>query len=244
MRTITFKTTFKIISKWFRRMLYALGIAFFLMLMLSFTDLPFWGVYHLANTHSEKRFKPDYIVVMSGNGVPSPSALMRTYYAWKVSKKFPKATIVIACTEKVYDNGIQDSTAILMVEELKTRGVSNPIIFEKEGTNTRSQALKTAQLIGTEHHKLLIVTSPEHVYRAVSSFEKVGFQQVRGCPSFEKDVQIPLSFDADSLGGSVLVPDVGNNEKVRYKFWMYWIYQIKLLREYTAIAYYKLQGWV
>ena len=91
---------------------------------------------------------------------------------------------------------------------------------------------------------ILLVTSPEHLYRAVLCFKKVGFLKVDGLPAFEKDIETDLSFNSGLLGGKRYVPDVGDNVILRYKFWNYLEYELELLREYVAICYYWLMGWI
>jgi len=91
---------------------------------------------------------------------------------------------------------------------------------------------------------ILLVTSPEHLYRAVLTFKKAGFLKVDGLPAFEKDIETDLSFNSGLLGGKRYVPDVGDNVVLRYKFWNYLEYELELLREYVAIGYYWLMGWL
>ncbi len=91
---------------------------------------------------------------------------------------------------------------------------------------------------------LLIVTSPEHLYRAMLTFKKAGFLKVDGVPAFEKTIEADLSFDSRKLGAKTWVPDVGRNITIRYQFWLHMEYELLVLREYFALAYYKLQGWI
>ncbi len=221
--------------------IYGLGILMLTMLILSFTTIPFWERYRLATSHSNIDFTPDYIVVMGGAGVPGYSSLMRTYYAAEASRLFPEASIIIASPSSPEQ---VDSTGIKMAEELRLRKVEQNILYETKGTNTRSQALYISQMLQPEKDKLLIVSSPEHIFRAASSFEKVGFLKVGGFPAFEKRLNASLKFDTEQIGGKAFVPDVGDNQQIRYQFWNHASYQIKLLREYTAILYYKLNGWI
>ena len=91
---------------------------------------------------------------------------------------------------------------------------------------------------------ILLVTSPEHLYRSVLTFKKAGFLKVDGIPAFEKDIETDLSFRAGLLGGKSYVPDVGGNVVLRYKFWNYLEYELEIIREYVAIGYYWLMGWI
>jgi len=217
------------------------GVLFFAMLAISFTSLPYWGIYRLAIV--EFSFTPDLIVVMGGSGVPSQTALMRTYHTANLAKAFPQSSIIIALP----DENLQDSTSHLqkMKNELRMRLVVNPIFFEPNGTNTRAQALEIKKQMKNQlNKKVVIVSSPEHIYRATQTFKKIGFTNVGGYPAFEEDLNLSLDFDADELGGIQFVPDVGKHTQLRYQFWNHLIYEIKLLREYVAIVYYKLEGWM
>jgi len=107
---------------------------------------------------------------------------------------------------------------------------------------TRHASLDSSHV--TRHVSLLIVTSPEHLYRAVLTFRKAGFLKVDGVPAFEKTIESNLNFNARKLGARGWVPDVGRNITIRYEFWVHLEYELLVLREYMALAYYKLQGWI
>jgi uncharacterized SAM-binding protein YcdF (DUF218 family) len=91
---------------------------------------------------------------------------------------------------------------------------------------------------------MVIVTSPEHVYRSVLSFRKVGVENVTGQPASEVMLETDLRIRSKKLGGKTVVPDVGNSISIRYKFWDYLKYEIIVAREYMAIAYYWMSGWI
>ena len=150
---------------------------------------------------------------------------------------------------------------------MELRGISpERIMFEDSGTNTRAEAINIFKVISNIEYRmsniernktssqnvshvtcnssLLIVTSPEHLYRAVLTFKKAGFARVDGVPAFEKTIEADLSFNARKLGARNWVPDVGENITMRYQFWLHMEYEFLILREYFALAYYKLQGWI
>ena len=136
-----------------------------------------------------------------------------------------------------------------MRDELLLRGVApERILLEDSGTNTRAQALMVQELVSkyeirnTSH--LLLITSPEHLYRAVLTFEKVGLKHVDGLPAFENDVESDISFSARRLGGRKWIPDVGDSITLRYQFWTQLHYELLIVREWLAIAYYWVNGWV
>jgi uncharacterized SAM-binding protein YcdF (DUF218 family) len=229
------------VYSWLKTMMVGLGLLFSAMLILSFTTWPYWGIYDLAMAESEYEFTPDYIVVMGGSGVPSKSALIRMYHAADLAKAFPKAKVIIALPDSALS---EDGALMKMKNELSLRKANNSVFFENKGTNTRSQALNIKEMLERDNYKLLIVSAPEHLYRSILSFRKVGFQTVGGHPAFENDLQVSLEYQSKQLGGKHFIPDVGSNQQVRYQFWNHLQYEIVLLREYTAILYYKLNGWI
>lgn len=217
------------------------GIWFLIMVILSFTSLPFWMYYNLSYTSDKLNQAPNYIVVMSGSGIPSESGLMRTYKAAEVASEFPLSKVIIAMPGDISNS---TSSCYLMKKELMMRGVeADRIGFENHGTNTRSQAVGVGALIEKKSN-VLIVTSPEHVFRTVKSFKRVGFEKVSSQAAFDQPVEASFLFNDDELGGNTMVPEIGENTKVRYQFWVHFKYQIIVYREYCALAYYWLKDWV
>ncbi|MBN2669209.1 MAG: YdcF family protein [Bacteroidales bacterium] len=219
-----------------------LGVVMLMAIIISFTTLPFWGIYHLG-TQDNKPIEPDYIIVMGGSAVPSSTALMRTYYAAKLSENYPKAKIILTLP---VDSSLlikADNPLRLMHQELINRGVKTQVYYEPKGTNTRSQAMNIAKMISS-NKAVSIISEPVHIYRSVRTFRKLGFETINGIPTFESDIQSPLSYNSESLGGRQIAPDVGENIQLRYQFWNHLQYEIILLREYIAICYYKLNAWI
>ncbi|RIH64767.1 YdcF family protein [Mariniphaga sediminis] len=218
------------------------GIIFLTALLLAFTTLPFWGIHWLGTSKSGLKGEPATIILLGGGGMPSESNLMRSWHAGKAAKSFPGSKVVIAMPGNIADSL---STPLLMKKELMLRG-TNPhqILFENEGTNTRSQALQCAKLLDTSK-SILLVTSPEHTRRAVLSFQKTGFKKVNALPAFENATEADLSFKDDELGGrKTAVPDVGQSIQMRYQVWNHLKYEIIFAREMLALAYYKVRGWI
>jgi len=217
------------------------SIFFTIFIFLSFTTAPFWMYYYLGVSANKLKQSPDYIVVLGGGGMPSETGLMRTFYAKSASVKYPKAKIIIALPGDSIDT---TSAVFLMKKELVERGISaNKISFETKGTNTRSQALEIAKILSSDKN-ILIISSPEHMYRSVKTFVKAGLKNTGGEPAFEKAIEANLDFNDDELGGNSVVPNVGNNTQLRYQFWNHMKYQIIVYREYFAITYYKLRAWI
>ena len=218
-----------------------LGVFFLIMIILSFTTLPFWMYFHLGSSTNTFTDNPDYIVVLGGGGIPSESGLMRTYKTAQVSKKYPDAEIIIALPG---DTAEPTSSINLMRHDIIVKGVDSlKIILEPNGLNTRMQALQILKLINPQSN-IIIVTSPEHMFRATNVFKTVGMKNTQGESAFEQAIESALLYDDDELGGNKYILDIGNNTQLRYQFWNHFKYQITVYREYIAIAYYKLKGWI
>jgi len=239
---INIKSIIEKAQKGFRILIYGFGLVFLLLLIISFTSLPYWGIYHLGISGAKNNFKPDYLVIMGGSGMPSQTALIRTYHAAQFLKSQPNIPVIIALPDDV---STESSHLKKMENELRIRGVESSVSFENKGTNTRAQALLIKELLnGNTDAKLLIVSSPEHIYRTVKCFKKIGFGKVAALPAFEKDLEPSLMFNSKALGGKGYILDVGESNQLRYQFWNHLKYEITLIREYSAILYYKLQGWI
>jgi uncharacterized SAM-binding protein YcdF (DUF218 family) len=223
------------------------GAIFIVFFLLAFTSAPFWIWYGLGTAKAGITTEPGYIVLLGGSGIPSETGLMRCWYTAEAAKQFPFAKVIVALPGDTADSL---SSVNRMKTELILRGVARErILIEDSGTNTRAQALRilamTPPFMGRgPGGGVLLVTSPEHLYRAVLTFEKAGFQNVSGIPAFESDVESDFSFSARKLGGRKWVPDVGENITLRYRFWTQLHYEILILREYMAIAYYRVMGWI
>lgn len=127
-----------------------MGVLGFLMLVLSFTDLPYHAYHALGISAKPLSRKPDVIVILGGSGMPSPDGLIRTYYGAYAAIKFPTARIVIAHPKNQYDK-VTFYQLNLMRRELKFKGVDTTrILYEPEGFNTHSQAINTAALISSK----------------------------------------------------------------------------------------------
>jgi uncharacterized SAM-binding protein YcdF (DUF218 family) len=237
----------KIISdlvKALRILLITIGILFLLVIFLAFTSLPFWARYNLGKSEAFVPKSTQSILVMGAGGFPSETLLLRLWYTAELAKEFPEAKIIITTPGDTLD---PKSTICQMENELIHTGIrTDRIIIECEGLNTRDQALSTFKLYsdGKFNEPLVIVSSTEHIYRSVLSFEKVGFKKVSGKPAMEVMLETDLKIKDKKLGGNQAVPDVGNSISLRYKFWDYLKYEITVAREYMAIAYYWLRGWI
>jgi len=229
----------------FRAMFVAFGILFLVFLILSFTSLPYWGYYWLGTSKSQIAKKPDYIILLGGGGMPSESSLMRIFFVHRAAVESPESRIVISIPGDPTDSL---STARKVAAELISKGIAPArLLYEQTATNTRSEAIQL-QYFNKEKltdKAILLVTSPEHTRRAVLVFKKAGFTNVSALPTFENAIEANLFFDDKKLGGTkTLVPDIGGNTEVRYQFWNHLKYEILIVRELTALGYYKLRGWI
>jgi uncharacterized SAM-binding protein YcdF (DUF218 family) len=232
------------LAKALRMVLIVLGVLFLLIVILALTSLPFWARYNLGKSEAFVPGNTQSILVMGGGGFPSESVLMRLWYTKELARRFPEAKVIIATPGDTLN---PESTVCQMEGYLVASGVrTERIIIESEGLNTRYQAMRAYKFFqeGLFQEPLVVVSSPEHIYRTVLSFEKVGFKQVSGRPAMEAMLETDLKLRNKKLGGNENVPDVGNSISIRYKFWDYLKYEITVAREYFAIAYYKLKGWI
>ncbi len=232
----------KVFLKFARYCCITFGIVLLLAIAFAFTSGPFWLYYWLGTSKSQFTTEPESIVLLGGSGMPGKSNLIRCWYTGKAAAAFPATPVLIAMPGDTCDSL---STPRRMEEELLLRNVQQEcILFENEGTNTRAQALYCSKIIDPSR-TVLIVTSPEHMRRAVLAFQKAGFENVQALPAFENDIEADLSFDDDLLGKeSLIVPDVGESISLRYQLWNHLTYEIMVARELAALAYYKLRGWI
>ncbi|MCF8360426.1 MAG: YdcF family protein [Prolixibacteraceae bacterium] len=233
-----------IVVKAFRIFLVSAGILMIIFLVLAFTSAPFWMRYNLGKSKAWVPDSTQTLLLMGGGGYPSESILMRLHYTVKLAKEFPGSSVVIAIPGDTLNSS---STTCKVKQALIERGVDSVnIILEPVGLNTRHQALMAWDLYrqGKFEQPLVLITSPEHLYRAVLTFRKAGFDDVTGQPASEAMLETDLRFDDNLLGGNTGVVDVGGSVPLRYRFWNYLEYEVIVAREYLAIAYYKLKGWI
>jgi uncharacterized SAM-binding protein YcdF (DUF218 family) len=251
----------KILKKSLRIILVCFGAFFLFFIILGFTSAPFHIWYNHSLLRAGIHRPPDYIVILGGGGMPSESGLIRSWYAAKTASHFSKALVIISLPGDTTDSR---SSVNQMKNELIIRGIDQSrIILEAEGTNTRSQALNIRKLVEkikifTNYElritnkssivncksSILIVTSPEHLTRAVLTFKKAGFLKVDGVPSFEAAIESDITFNDRMLGGREWIPGVGGNLSIRYHFWTQLRYEELIIREFLAIFYYQLKGWI
>jgi uncharacterized SAM-binding protein YcdF (DUF218 family) len=201
---------------------------FLLQILLAVTGPPQCIVDWLEMPEIAPHVTPRNIVVLGGGGIPSGSSLLRTYYAAQYGKNLTGTTFVVALPA---DADPETSSVGRMRDELVLRGIpSSAIRLEYRGLNTHEQAVNVQRLLGPEalDQPILIVTSGYHMRRAVSCFRKLGFTRVAGLL-------------ASDIGAEA---EIGPWGWLRYGVWTHLERGIRVLRELTALAAYKLQNWI
>jgi uncharacterized SAM-binding protein YcdF (DUF218 family) len=196
--------------------------------------------YWLGTSGADLTKRPDYIVLLGGVGMPSPEDLMRTYFTAGAAKEVPDSKVIISFPPDTINK--EFSPERLMAKELMMRGIdSSRLSFEYNGYSTRTQALNIKTMLQTTRPDTVavrIVTSPEHMFRVVRVFRKVGIGYVGGSAAFESAI------DEEKL----IRGRHKNTEKkllnIRYNMWSYMKYEITVVREFCAIGYYKMRGWI
>ena len=89
---------------------------------------------------------------------------------------------------------------------------------------------------------LLIVTSPAHVYRCILTFKKCGFQHVGGLPAFEAGFSPDLLITEKERKQKV--KELGRRVSLRYNMWNYLSLEVVVVREFVALGYYKIKGYI
>lgn len=227
--------------------LYSCGVLFITLVVLSFTDIPFNAYFWLGTHNSTLKKKPDYIVLLGAGGMPSPESFMRIFYATEFARQYPKSHIVLAMPSP--DSVLTKGSAVgKMYDELIFRGVDScRIIIESEGINTYEQVRNTVSLLdgALDTVSLCVVTSPEHMYRSVMAFNKHGIEYVGGRPAFERVEDEEVFLRRTKLKSKNTEQDKEiMNLSLRYNMWNYMKYEILIIREFCAIAYYKINGWI
>jgi len=226
------------LQKFFKWVLLSSGSLFLVSFILSFTNIPYYAYHYLGTCNAELYYKPNVIVLLGGGGMPSPDGLLRSYYAAEAANEYKDAKVVIALP---YNQGDSTRQLRMMARELVIRGIdSSRIEFEAMGFNTHSQAEHISRkYAGKKNVALLLITSPEHMYRAVKTFKTNGFTRVGGVPTFEKPPDEEKVKDKQETSDPRI-----KNLSLRYNMWSYLNYELLVLKEYCAISYYKVKGWM
>ena len=216
---------------------FVFGILFFTMLVLAFTSAPFYMHYRLGQDPNDdvEVSNPQMVMMFGGAGMPSEDNLMRLYHTAALARHFDVPVLLVHP---------EDSLCQAEMSRLLRQGGIDSILYMTEGANTRSQAVELMNAYPELSEKeLIVVTSPEHVRRTVKCLNKVGFQNIVGKAAYPATVDFDLSLKKQKLGGNEAIPSV-ESVKMRYTFFNYLKLEITCLREYFALAYYKIKGWI
>lgn len=223
--------------RWGRRGAKVLTLMASLLIVGACTRVPFDAHRWLGTKAGECRTAPGAIVVLGGSGMPSGPELLRLHHAASLAMAVPTAPVYIIHP----DTGV---TMRQMIAELALRGVrSSRIRPMPMGENTREQALVFARRWEGQEG-IALVTAPENMYRGVRAFRKAGVAHVCGVPAWDHAMQHAFAYRHKAIGGKAWAPDVSDNTGLRYTFWNYLKLEITCLREYAAIAYYGVNGWI
>lgn len=216
---------------------FVFGILFFTMLVLAFTSAPFYLHFNLGQNPNDdvEVSNPQLVMMFGGAGMPSEDNLMRLYHTAALARHFEVPVLLVHP---------EDSLCQSEMTRLLRQGGIDSILYMTEGANTRSQAVELMNAYPELSNKeLIVVTSPEHVRRTVKCLNKVGFQNIVGKAAYPATVDFDLSLKKQKLGGNEAIPSV-ESVKMRYTFFNYLKLEITCLREYFALAYYKIKGWI
>ncbi len=216
---------------------FVFGILFVTMLVLAFTSAPFYMHHRLGQDPNDdvEIANPQLVMMFGGAGMPSEDNLMRLYHTAALARHFDVPVLLVHP---------EDSLCQSEMTRLLRQGGIDSILYMTEGANTRSQAVELMNAYPKLSEKeLIVVTSPEHVRRTVKCLNKVGFQNVVGKAAYPATVDFDLSLKKQKLGGNEGIPSV-ESVKMRYTFFNYLKLEITCVREYFALAYYKIKGWI
>ncbi len=245
------KKPFRILLRTLRIALMSVGLLALLFIAVQFSPLPWRAYKGLWKVPSPSTESPTHILVMGGSGIPGESGLMRTFYAAQAAREHPDADLFIAMPLGAADSPASQAYR----DEIQLRGISAERIHILEGgRNTREQALRLAELLAKETHDtcVLIVTSPEHTRRTAAAIRKTCEVPLHAFPAFPISLEDPLPWSAAELDTPeaapatplIAVPDIGSSMRLRYTLWANLRYTHEAFREYAALFYYRLRGWI
>lgn len=216
--------------------LYGMGVLSSIFLCLALTDLPYRAYQQLKSIEvGSSASQVRAIVVFSGVGMPSGEGLMQLRSVQQLHASMPSAQVWVFSPTR---DSIATDQLKRYQEELSRLGVSDSLVtLISSGNNTRTQSQDLAAIIGEEGGSIALVTVPIQQYRARRACQRLGIKVVGF--GYMEDQPLPNEVLTDSKGlvGRLSI-------LLRYKWWSYLQLEIKVMREYTAIAYYWLRGWI
>lgn len=249
------KTFFRFCFRLARGALFLLGFLALLFAAAQFTNLPWRAYRSLSDFPSPCPRPPSHILVMGGSGIPGESGLMRTFYAAQAAARHPDAAVLVAMPLDA--SGSDASRAYL--DELRLRGVPpERVRILPGGRNTREQALRLCETLAgqTNLPHILIVSNPSHIRRTAACIRKACRENgsplhLAALPAHPLSIEDPLPWRATDLdapgpapAAPPAAPPAGASLRFRYDLWNNLGYTQDALREYAALLYYRLQGWI
>ncbi|MGD9782035.1 MAG: YdcF family protein [Kiritimatiellia bacterium] len=249
------KAVFRFFFRLVRAALAALGLLILLAAAAQFTNLPWHAYKSFSHVPGAIREAPTHVLVMGGSGIPGESGLSRTFFGAEAARRHPQAEVLIALPL-----GTNESYASrAYVDELRLRGVpAKRLRLLAGGRNTREQALRLAEALAGEARPplVLVVTDPNHVRRTAACIRKAfadrnAAVRLDALPAFQLSIEDPLECLAQELDAKApaaaprgALPDAGFSLRFRYDVWNNLGYTQAVLRETTALLYYRLRGWI
>ena len=223
-----------------KQTLFGLGCLFTFIIFLSFTSIPFHMYYSLGAHDNKLTENPKNIILLGAGGMPSAENFMRIHTLVETGLRYPNSKIILSLPGDTTDS---NSSICLMRKEVISQGIKKErILLESIGGNTRSQSFEAGKIV-SKTDPCLIVTSTYHMYRSIQTFIKEGFTNIGVQNATEIPLEGNLNYNDSELGSSQIL-DVSENTYIRYQFWQHLKYLVIVFREYTAISYYQLKGWI
>jgi uncharacterized SAM-binding protein YcdF (DUF218 family) len=222
-----------------RRSVQIFGAMALALVILAFTRVPF-DVHRWLGTAGTSctATTTELIIVLGGSGMPSGPELLRLHRTAQLAVEHPAVPVMV-----VHPAG--GDVMADMIEELVLRGVARSRIRPLlQGNNTREQALACAQTLGPGPVPVVLVTAPENIYRSVRAFRKAGLTNVCGAPAWDHAMAHDFRYRHREVGGKAYLPDVSEAPGLRYTFWNYLKLEFTCIREFVAIGYYRMNGWI
>jgi uncharacterized SAM-binding protein YcdF (DUF218 family) len=228
-----------------RSFLIGAGLFFIAVCIFALTTGPFYLYHWLGTGNSEYHFRPEAIIVLGGSPIPGEQALIRAYYARKMGERFSQAKIYIAQLSEEKEK-LYHSAAWQLGRELTAYGIDSlRLHYLLSARSTREEALQFAAVFPElRMRNCVLITSPEHMMRAIESFRKAGFNHVGGEPTFSWAGTADYRYKDRKMGGRNIPVEAGHNLQLRYQFWNHLRYQLLCYRELIAFGWYRLRGWV
>ncbi|HRH99664.1 MAG TPA: hypothetical protein PK006_01315 [Saprospiraceae bacterium] len=230
------KSLFILINKLLLFGIKLLGFFTVFICVLAFSSMPYREFRRLSVVEPRSSFVPQWIICLSGNEYPSPDALGLFFELGACIKKYPHA-------QSIYSfpcNSNCDSKKAALIEELKLRtdSLTHFSIFT-EGYNSYSQLYKIAEQLNFKTDAIMLIAPAPHTFRSIAVLKKMGFTNVCGYSS------LSIPFSNEELSQISKMP-YGRQVPMdlRYNFWNYLKYEIEIGREWIALLYYKINGWI